>query len=566
MGSEFDIERILWTEQEIAGRVAELAAEISGDLIGAAGPPVVFVGVATGAFLFLADLVRRITLPLAVDFVRVESYGSGTESNGAPKISGDLKIDIRGKHVVLVEDIVDTGNTVSCLIPHLRAKGAISVSVCTFLDKPARRKVHFELVGGGKFYRGFECPDSFVVGYGMDYDELYRNLPYVGVLKPEIRAFLVLPGCQRGFKRRFLSRNSPMASLHSAILSALQFHQRPSNLGLRIDSTRTLTTTIAPPRLLEPFPLSTKTLASDRLVPPLPKISCSRTPQIRPLSRQNANFLRRIAGGAAVLLIGSLVFLGRLGTRSALALDGAQRSNFSAPLEEKIDASGEDEVEMYARVLQKNPKDVEALKVVLYGKLKKGKREEAVRLVERLIELEPDEVEWRLLQGLCYELMGKLDKAKRLFKDILKERPLLIRALHGLALAMHKSRESAAAFEMLHKALDLAHRENRVTDERNIKILIAQMHAIMGDLEGASQHFQDLVNEDPRDFRPYLCQGVIYSLLDKKKEADEQFEIYRSLLPDEFPQRSFIDDVIQSAKAEPSSLGKNSNLNIHPKK
>lgn len=130
------------------------------------------------------------------------------------------------------------------------------------------------------------------------------------------------------------------------------------------------------------------------------------------------------------MLIGSLVFLGRLGTRSALALDGAQRSNFSAPLEEKIDASGEDEVEMYARVLQKNPKDVEALKVVLYGKLKKGKREEAVRLVERLIELEPDDVEWRLLQGLCYELMGKLDKAKRLFKDILKERPLLIRALH----------------------------------------------------------------------------------------------------------------------------------------
>ncbi|URE08525.1 chloroplast lumen common family protein [Musa troglodytarum] len=357
-----------------------------------------------------------------------------------------------------------------------------------------------------------------------------------------------------------------MASLHSAMLSALQFHQRPSNLGLRIDSTRTLTSTVAPPRLLEPFPLSTRTLASDRLVPPLPRISCSRTPRIPPLSRQNASFLGRIAGGAAVLLIGSLVFLGRLGTRSASALDGAERSNFSAPLEEKIDASGEDEVEMYARVLQKNPKDVEALKVVLYGKLKKGKREEAVRLVERLIELEPDEVEWRLLQGLCYELMGKLDKAKRLFRDILKERPLLIRALHGLALAMHKSRESAAAFEMLHKALDLARRENRVTEERNIKILIAQMHVIVGDLEGASQHFQDLVNDDPRDFRPYLCQGIIYSLLDKKKEAEEQFEIYRSLLPDEFPQRSFIDDVILAAKTEAQQLGKELKSEYSPQK
>ncbi|KAF6982991.1 hypothetical protein CFC21_001298 [Triticum aestivum] len=86
----------------------------------------------------------------------------------------------------LVEDIVDTGNTVSCLIAHLQKKGALSISVCTFLDKPARRTVDFQLVGGGKFYRGFECPDSFVVGYGMDYAELYRNLPYVGVLKPEM--------------------------------------------------------------------------------------------------------------------------------------------------------------------------------------------------------------------------------------------------------------------------------------------------------------------------------------------------------------------------------------------
>ncbi|KAF5467692.1 hypothetical protein F2P56_011923 [Juglans regia] len=177
------IETILWTKDEISCRVTELASEISTDF-GAADSPVL-VGVATGAFIFLADLVRNIQLPISVDFVRAESYGCGTLSSGVPKLSLDLKVDVKGKHVILVEDIVDTGNTLSCLIAYLESKGASSVSVCALLDKPTRRKVHFQLVGEGKFYRGFECPDYFVVGYGMDFAELYRNLPYVGVLKPE---------------------------------------------------------------------------------------------------------------------------------------------------------------------------------------------------------------------------------------------------------------------------------------------------------------------------------------------------------------------------------------------
>ncbi|OAY63027.1 Hypoxanthine-guanine phosphoribosyltransferase [Ananas comosus] len=146
MGSEAEIERVLWTEEEIARRVAELGAAISADFKGAVPSPVVLVGVATGAFLFLADIAREITVPVAIDFVRAESYGAGTESSGEPRISGDLKIDVEGKHV---EDIVDTGNTLSRLMSHL-------------------------------------CPDYFVVGYGMDYAELYRNLPYVGILKPEM--------------------------------------------------------------------------------------------------------------------------------------------------------------------------------------------------------------------------------------------------------------------------------------------------------------------------------------------------------------------------------------------
>ncbi|CAA2964469.1 hypoxanthine-guanine phosphoribosyltransferase [Olea europaea subsp. europaea] len=182
MELEKHVEKILWTEQQIFQRVSELASEITQDFNPQTNAPAI-VGVATGAFLFLADLVRKIQLPISVDFIRADSYGSGTVSDGNPRIPFDLKVDVEGKHV---EDIVDTGSTLSCLIDHIKSKGASSISVCTLLDKPARRKVHFELVGKGKYYCGFECPDYFVVGYGMDFAELYRNLPYIGVLKPEI--------------------------------------------------------------------------------------------------------------------------------------------------------------------------------------------------------------------------------------------------------------------------------------------------------------------------------------------------------------------------------------------
>nr|VDD01878.1 unnamed protein product [Brassica rapa] len=185
------IEKLLFSAEVIADRVSQLGSEITTEFSGDSEPPV-FVGVATGACLFLADLVRRIDLPISIDFIRADSYGSGTVSNGSPRISFDLKLDVTNKHVFLVEDIVDTGNTVSCLIEHLKLKKASSVSVCTLLDKPSRRKVHFKLVGEGKFYSGFEvsyflliCPDEFIVGYGMDFAEQYRNLPYIGVLKPE---------------------------------------------------------------------------------------------------------------------------------------------------------------------------------------------------------------------------------------------------------------------------------------------------------------------------------------------------------------------------------------------
>uniref|UniRef100_M1D324 Chloroplast lumen common family protein n=1 Tax=Solanum tuberosum TaxID=4113 RepID=M1D324_SOLTU len=117
-------------------------------------------------------------------------------------------------------------------------------------------------------------------------------------------------------------------------------------------------------------------------------------------------------------------------------------------------------------------------------------------------------------------------------------------------MVMHKNFEGPAVFEMLNGALEVARQEKRVNEERNIKILVAQMHVVKGELEEALQKFKLLVQENPRDFRPYLCQGIVYSLLDKKKEADEQFEIYRSLVPKEFPQRGFLDDVVLAAKTE----------------
>ncbi|KAI3981537.1 hypothetical protein MKX01_007457 [Papaver californicum] len=264
------------------------------------------------------------------------------------------------------------------------------------------------------------------------------------------------------------------------------------------------------------------------------------------LSKTQRDFIKPFTEKMAVLIFGSLLFMGKFYCKPALA--GISEANTSSEVEEMSETT--DNEEMYLKVLERNPRNIEALKVILYGKMRGGKTKEAVKYIERLIETEPDEVEWRLLQALSYEVLGDLRKAKRLFKDILVDRPLLLRALHGLAMVMHKNHEDTALFEMLSKALEVARNENRVTEERNIRILIAQMNVVKGDLEEGLKFFQDLVDDDPRDFRPYLCQGIIYSLLDKAKEAEEQFEIYRSLIPDEYPQRGFLDDVVLAAKTE----------------
>lgn len=243
--------------------------------------------------------------------------------------------------------------------------------------------------------------------------------------------------------------------------------------------------------------------------------------------------------------------MGCLKSRPVLAQPVQESDRVEEKKGSRLGGSSDSEEEvMCVKLLQENPRDVEALKMVVNVKMKKGKTSEAVEYVERLIELQPNEMEWRLLQALCYEMMGNLSKAKSLFKNILKQKPLLLRALHGLAMVMHKNHEGPAVFEMLERALEVARRQKKVNEERNIRILVAQMHIIKGDFEEALEKFQALIDENPRDFRPYLCQGIVYSLLDKRKEADANFEIYRSLVPEEFPQRGFLDDVVLAAKTE----------------
>ena len=171
-----DVERVLFSQEELARRVSEIAAEIDRDY---AGKEPLLVSVLRGSFVFMADLVRQIHLPCTVDFMAVSSYGSGTTSSGQVKIIKDLSEQIEGKDVIVVEDILDSGNTLSYLLQILQARHPASMKLCTLLDKPDRRikPVHVD-------YSGFSIPDEFVVGYGLDFAEKYRNLPYIGVLKP----------------------------------------------------------------------------------------------------------------------------------------------------------------------------------------------------------------------------------------------------------------------------------------------------------------------------------------------------------------------------------------------
>ena len=173
-----DVEEILLDSETVANRVAELAAQLTADYT---GRDPVLVSVLKGALVFLADLMRAMDLPTSIDLMEVSSYGAETESSGQVRILKDLSKSIEGRDVIIVEDIIDTGLTLNYLLRYLWERNPASIRVCCLLDKPARRLAEIPID-----YIGFTIPDRFVIGYGLDYDERYRNLPYIGVLKPSV--------------------------------------------------------------------------------------------------------------------------------------------------------------------------------------------------------------------------------------------------------------------------------------------------------------------------------------------------------------------------------------------
>ena len=175
-----DVSEVLFSEEQLKARVAELGAEIARDY--ADKDRVLLVSVLRGSYIFMADLSRAIDIPVEIDFMSVSSYGKGTKSSGQVEIKKDLSDSIEGVHVIVVEDILDSGNTLSYLLHVLEARHPASIKLCTLLDKPERRKPGITLKPD---YVGFTIPNEFVVGYGLDFNEHLRNLPYIGIMKPE---------------------------------------------------------------------------------------------------------------------------------------------------------------------------------------------------------------------------------------------------------------------------------------------------------------------------------------------------------------------------------------------
>jgi hypoxanthine phosphoribosyltransferase len=173
-----DIQEVLYSEEQISQKVKELGERLTADF---AGKNPLVICVLKGAFIFMSDLVKEIKTPLEIDFMAVSSYGQSTVSSGVVRILKDLDTSVENRDVLIVEDIIDSGLTLSYLIDVLNHRNAKSVTVCTLFDKPARRKVDL-----APDYKGYTLPDEFVVGYGLDYAEKYRNLPFIGILKPEV--------------------------------------------------------------------------------------------------------------------------------------------------------------------------------------------------------------------------------------------------------------------------------------------------------------------------------------------------------------------------------------------
>ncbi|BDE97628.1 hypoxanthine phosphoribosyltransferase [Raoultibacter timonensis] len=179
-----DIQEVLFSEEEIAARVAEIGAQITKDYAGVVeqdGQGIILISVLRGAAIFMADLAREIKLPLEMDYMAISSYGNGAKSSGVVRILKDLSSEVEGRHIIVAEDILDSGLTLTYLMKNLASRNPASIEVATLLRKKTLAQAEIDCK-----YVGFECPDQFIVGYGLDFAERYRNLPYIGILKPEV--------------------------------------------------------------------------------------------------------------------------------------------------------------------------------------------------------------------------------------------------------------------------------------------------------------------------------------------------------------------------------------------
>jgi len=199
--------------------------------------------------------------------------------------------------------------------------------------------------------------------------------------------------------------------------------------------------------------------------------------------------------------------------------------------------------------LTENPNDAEALRALMEVKIKARKIDEAIGVIDRLIEIEPEEMEWQLLKANMYIYNDDHESAKKLFEEILKKDPLRVEAFHGLVMASSESDEQSdeplkGLSKRVEKAMELCKKQKKVSDVRDFRLLVAQIKLMEGNFSEALKAYQDLVKEEPRDFRPYLCQGIIYTLLRKKDEAEKQFDQFRKLVPKNHPYRDYFDDNI----------------------
>ncbi|XP_062117119.1 protein SLOW GREEN 1, chloroplastic-like [Humulus lupulus] len=222
----------------------------------------------------------------------------------------------------------------------------------------------------------------------------------------------------------------------------------------------------------------------------------------------------------------------------------------SAVEESSEEAANDDQEKLIEEQLSRNPDDMEALRSLMEVRIKANKLQEAVQVLDRLIELEPDDNEWPVLKANIHSYMGELELAKYEFEEILKKDPLRVEAYHGLVMAASQSEDSnlEAMAKRVEEAMKMCEKQRNKSEVRDFKLLIAQIRVMESNYSDALKLYQELAKDEPRDFRPYLCQGIIYTLLKKKNEAEKQFDKFRRLIPKEHPYREYFDDNMFATK------------------